>query len=110
MLLPGSYEFSDAGTFTFGTDASEPGYKIIMDDAIRAGLSGICVEIRATVTSPRFANPISFIKLVGSSTDPLVLRCNYLVEIPALDAPEQDTSISCQVESLVGDPFALTDS
>lgn len=93
MLLPGLYEFSDAGTFTFSTDPSEPGYEIIMDDAIRAGLSGICIEFRVTVTSPRFSGPISFIKLVGRSTDPLVLRCNYSVEIPALDAPTQDASI-----------------
>lgn len=110
MLLPGSYEFSDAGTFSFGTDASEPGYDIIIDDAIRAGLGGICIEIRATVTSPRFTDPINFIKLVGKSNDPLVLRCNYSVEIPALDASEQDASISCQVESLVDNPYALTDS
>lgn len=88
MLLPGSYEFSDAGTFTFGTDAPEPGYKIIMDDAIRAGLSGICIEVRATVISPRFSGPINFIKLIGSSTNPLVLRWNYTIEIPALDVPE----------------------
>lgn len=88
MLLPGAYEFSDAGTFTFGVDGSEPGYKIIMDDAIRAGLNGICIEIRATVTSPRFSGPISFIKLIGGSSNPLVLKCNYTIEIPALDASE----------------------
>lgn len=110
MLLPGSYEFSDAGTFTLGANSSESGYEVIMDDAIRAGLSGIRLEFNAIITSPRFDNPINFTRTVGKVDYPLVLRCNYTIEIPAADAPEQDASISCQVISLPEAPYALTDS